>query len=410
MPNRITFQHLALVALAFSTPALAQNAATQTWTSEVIQSARLGTPRTIFIATPEGYEAGTDRYPVVVLLDANDLSQFGAAVANTRFLASRNAIPPMLIVGLTNGRDRTHDMTPMATGRTAQQFPTAGGADDFAAFITDEVLPHVRGKYRTLPTAILVGHSFGGMFALHVAATRPGTFKGIVAVSPSLWWNDSTAATTYADRIAKTGSTQRLFATSGGREPEIDRTTQRFAARLDSLRPSTMPFAYRRYPQDDHGLTPAPSLVDGLRFVFDPVSIPSLPLARLGPSSDSADVVRAVLETEETYSRNARSLGLSEKLPEQVLNGLGYNVLQALRNADLAIWVFRRNVALYPGSANVYDSLGDGLLAKGDSAAARSQFQRAVDVATQTGHPVLNESRTKLESLTRATQAGKAKP
>lgn len=410
MPNRLTFRQLGLVALAFSTPAVAQAPAVEAWTREVIQSKRVGAERTLYIAKPDGYDASTDRYPVVVLLDANDHPQFGAAAANLRFLASRGAIPPVILVGVTNGRDRTHDMTPMAVGGTAQRFPSAGGADDFASFIADEVLPHVRGRYRTLSAAVLVGHSFGGIFALHVAATRPGTFNGIVAVSPSLWWNDTTAATSYADRIARTNSSQRLFTTSGGREPEIDRSTQRFAARLDSIKPAQMAFAYKRYPLDDHGLTPAPSLVDGLRFVFEPVAIPSLPIATLGPSSDSAAVVRAAIETETTYARNARELGLPEKLPEQVLNGLGYNVLQSLRNPDLAIWVFRRNVALHPGSANVYDSLGDGLLAKGDSTSARAEFQRAVDVATRTGHPVLAESRAKLERLTRAVQAGKAKP
>jgi pimeloyl-ACP methyl ester carboxylesterase len=268
----------------------------------------------------------------------------------------------------------------------------------------------VRGKYRTLPTTILAGHSFGGIFALHVAATRPGAFAGIVAMSPSLWWNDSTSAATYADGIAKTGSSQRLFATSGGYEEAIDRTTQRFAARLDSLKPRGLAFAYRRYPADNHGLTPAPSLADGLRFVFEPVSLTTLPIATLGPNSDSITIVRAVTGAEETYSRNARALGLPDRLPETVLNNLGYGVLRELRKPGLAIWVFRRNVALYPESANVYDSLADALLARGDTAAAKTEFQRAVEVATRTGHPVLAESRAKLERLTQSRQAGSTKP
>ena len=40
----------------------------------------------------------------------------------------------------------------------------------------------VRSKYRTLPATILVGHSFGGLFALEVAAKRPGAFAGIIAL------------------------------------------------------------------------------------------------------------------------------------------------------------------------------------------------------------------------------------
>ena len=77
-----------------------------------------------------------------------------------------------------------------------------------------------------------------------------------------------------------------------------------------------------------------------------------------------------------------------------------------LRNPAFAIWVFRQNVDAYPESANVYDSLGDGLLAKSDTTAAMAQFRRAIDVATRTGHPVLEVSQQKLKAL-EASQAAK---
>ena len=403
---------LLFVAVAVPLAVRAQDApaASSPWAREAIRSAKLAEERTILVATPEGYATSKDRYPVLVLLDANDRPQFALAVANAAFLASRNAIPPLIVVGVANGKDRTHDMTPAATGKTATTFNTAGGANEFADFITGEVLPMIRAKYRTLPTTILAGHSFGGLFALHVAATKPGAFAGVIAISPSLWWNDSTLAATYADAIAKSAATPRLFVTSGGLEPDIDRTTQRFVSRLDSVKPATLASAYRRYPDDTHGLTPAPSLADGLRFVFEPVSMVKLPVAKLGPHSDSASVVAAVLETEQTYARNARSLGLPEKVPEPVFNQLGYGVLGALKMPGLAIWVFQRNVALYPESANVYDSLGDAYVAAGDTSAAKAQFRRAVAIATRTGDPVLSESRRKLDALEHAAQAGKPKP
>ncbi|HEU4996925.1 MAG TPA: hypothetical protein VFT29_19040 [Gemmatimonadaceae bacterium] len=76
----------------------------------------------------------------------------------------------------------------------------------------------------------------------------------------------------------------------------------------------------------------------------------------------------------------------------------------------LAVWIFRRNAAMYPESANVYDSLGDGLLAKGDTAAAIAEFRRAVDIGTRTKHPVTADSQTKLRQLDKVmTQAGKAR-
>ena len=399
---RIPVLRAAIVLVTFASPLLAQDTTT-------FKSVKLNEERSIYVATPANYAASTARYPVLLLLDANDRPQFTAAVANISFLASRGAIPGLIVVGIPNGKDRTHDMTPPATGAAATNFRTAGGADGLTSFLLDEVLPLVRSKYRTQPTAILAGHSFGGLFALHVAATRPGAFAGIVAMSPSLWWNDSTVVASYADAIAKSGATTRLFATSGGLEPPIDVTTRRFASRLDSIKPASFAFAFRHYPDDTHGLTPAPSLVDGLRFVFEPVTLTRAPINALRPGADSSAVVKAVLETEQAYARGARALGLPEKLPEPMVNSFGYNVLQGLRLPNVAVWVFQRNVAAYPDSPNVYDSLGDALLMKGDTTAAKTQFRLAKAVATRTGQTVAAETIKKLEALEHVTQAGSKK-
>ena len=394
---------------AFPRASVAQDTSAVLWTRHVIQSTKLNEERRIFVALPSGYATSTRAYPVLVILDANDAPQFNAAIANTRFLANRGAITPLIIVGVPNGRDRTHDLTPPPSPSIARTFPTAGGADAFADFIADEVLPLVRANYRTRPATVFAGHSFGGLIALHIAATRPTAYTGIIAMSPALWWNDSTVVTQYADAIAKAASPQRIFATSGGLEAPIDITTKRFAARLDSIKPRSVAFAYRHYPDDTHGLTPDPSLVDGLRFVFEPMSTAKLPIARLGPARDSAWVANALAESEATYVRGAKLFGEPEKLPESLVNAVGYFALNQLRKPGYAVSLFRQNVANYPESANTYDSLGDGLLAKGDTTAAIAEFKRAVAVGTRTNDGVVSVSRGKAEALERTvTQAGKA--
>lgn len=395
--------------LILASPVLAQ-APSVTWTVDSVRSARLGHTRALYVSTPVDYKLSTDRYPILVLLDADDQPQFTAAIANIQFLASRNAIPGLIVVGVPNGKDRTHDLTPAATGPSAKQFPTAGGADAFASFILDEVLPAVRAKYRALPTTVLAGHSFGGLFAVHVAATRPGVFSGIVAMSPSLWWNDSTDVNTYADEIAKAASRTRLFASSGGLEPPIDITTRRFESRLDSIKPASLAFAVRHYPEDTHGLTPEPSLIDGLRFVFEPVSLIKAPVMAIA-KPDSASIVNAFTATERMYAAGARSLGMPEQLPEAQVNNYGYGVLQGVKLPNVAAWVFRQNVANYPDSPNVYDSLGDALLAAGDSTQAKTEFRMARDVAVRLGQKPSVETLKKLDHLEHpAQQAGKARP
>jgi predicted alpha/beta superfamily hydrolase len=375
----------------------------QAWTRHTIQSATLGMERGYLVALPQSYGTSQDRYPVLVLLDANDEPQFAAAIANSRFLANRNEIPELIIVGILNGADRTHDLTPPTRDSSEQRlFPTAGGGVAFAKYLTSEVLPAVHAGYRTLPAVFLAGHSFGGMFALQTATSLPDAFRGAIVMSPALQWSNTEYVTTYADALAKRTGSYRLFVTSGGLEPPIDVNTQRMIARLDSSKASgRVAIGYRRYPDHTHAMTPLPSFVDGLRYIFEPVSLRGVEgtLAGLPMDADSAAIVEVVRAGETRYVDGARALGLPARVPEDFYNGQGYGALQWFNNPAAAVTLFRRNVELYPGSANVYDSLGDGLLARGDRAGARSQFARAVEIAEKTGHPVLSESRRKLEAL-----------
>jgi uncharacterized protein len=402
-PTRAIRGAALLLALAATSAAAQQGVVPLSWTHEQLRTTTLGTPRTVYVAVPEGYADSDRRYNVLVVLDANDRAQFRLAVASVAFLTDRGAVPPLIVVGVPNGADRTHDLTPVPTGATAGRFRTAGGSSDFADFLAGDVLPIVRAKYRTLPATILAGHSFGGLFAIELAARRPGTFAGVIAMSPALWWNDSTVVAEYADALARSASPVRLYTTSGELEAAIDRVTKRFAARMDSLKPQRVAFRYRFYPENDHGMTPSSSLADGLKFLFERTSLVTLPASRLTPASDSAAIVQAVLESEATYREGARYFGLGERLPEAVLNQVGYRALRQLRNPALAVWVFRRNVALYPESVNVYDSLGDAYLGQGDTEMARATFQRSIDTAVRTKVVPSPETIAKLNRLERGT-------
>lgn len=410
--RRMIRLHLGVTALFLCVvpTARAQSTPAAPWITDTITSATLHEQRTLLVALPTGYQAGSDSFPVLVLLDAEDRPQFEAAVANVKFLASRSEIPGLIIVGLINGRDRMHDMSPAITGSMARYYETAGGAVAFEDFLAGEVLPYIRGQYRTRHQTILAGHSLGSLFALDVAATMKNPYLGFIAMSPSLWWNDSTVARDYADGIARLTTGQRFFVTSGAFERPIDRPAQWFIARLDSLQPHGISYAYHRYPDDTHQLTPQPSLIAGLRYVFQPVSVARLPLSQVSFSWDSAQLVQAVTASESEYAHGARALGLPETLPEPVLNQLGYGVLQVLDLPKVATWLFQQNVSNYPASANAHDSYGDGLVAAGDTTAAIAQYQHAVMLWEARHDPLAAMSRAKLERLEKSGQGGKGKP
>ena len=64
---------------------------------------------------------------------------------------------------------------------------------------------------------------------------------------------------------------------------------------------------------------------------------------------------------------------------EDQLNNLGYQLL-GLDQVDDAVEIFRLNLEEFTHSANVYDSYGDALLAKGDTIKALINFQKAFSI------------------------------
>jgi predicted Zn-dependent protease len=169
-------------------------------------------------------------------------------------------------------------------------------------------------------------------------------------------------------------------------------------------------FEYRGYPGLTHALTPLPSLVDGLRFVFAPVAMERMPLSRLGPGADSVTTLARARETEAFYARGARSLGLPETLPESNLQELGSYLLRQPGRAATALEVLRRNAALHPESPSAHSAVGSALLARGDTAGAVTALQRAADVSVRMGRPLPAGAEERLAAARQALAARRGRP
>ncbi len=70
---------------------------------------------------------------------------------------------------------------------------------------------------------------------------------------------------------------------------------------------------------------------------------------------------------------------MSSVLDERRFNSMGYRLLRR-EEYDNAIEVFKMNVALFPESDNVYDSLGEAYLESGDSIQAYNNYKIALEM------------------------------
>jgi predicted alpha/beta superfamily hydrolase len=363
---------LALLSLAAGAAA---GAAAQTATAEstvtigtahVLQSRVLGEPRPYLVYRPTTVEP----LVVIVLLDGD--AHFHHTSGAVRFLTEQGRMPPALVVAVPNTGDRTRDLTP-ATRDTS--YHTAGGADRMLAFLADELLPHIDSVFPTRRYRVLIGHSLGGLFALHGWLTRPDVFQAFIAISPSLWWDGERLIDSLATRLVRPPSPAGwLYATMGATEsPEgMVGPFRRAETVLRERTPANLWWRFALMSGEDHGSTPHRSTYDGLEAIFEPMRLP-----------DSV-VACGIACIDRHYAGLRARFGFPEQTPEVALNIAGYRLLQDSARRDQALDAFRENVRRHPASANTYDSLGDGYRTLGRPAAAQACYGAAVRVAQDT--------------------------
>src|SRR5262249_37318094 len=97
-------------------------------------------------------------------------------------------------------------------------------------------------------------------------------------------------------------------------------------------------------------------------------------------------------DTKTDEALRARSLALAT---ETEMNNYGYQLL-GQKKTDEAIETFKKNVKDHPGSWNVYDSLAEAYMAKGDKKQATELYNKALSMAPESQKKRINEQLAKL--------------
>jgi predicted alpha/beta superfamily hydrolase len=224
--------------------------------------------RSIRIAKPADYDTKADRYPVLFLLDAEEHFDYTAPLV--RYLADHDRMPPMLVVGIQSGTraQRTRDLTPPSDSEMDNRFsPGNGGAPAFLSFLADELIPYVERNYRTRPYRLLIGHSYGGLFAAYTMLNRPPLIQGFIVVDPTLTWNNQALAAQAETFVAHARELPVDLHLSAAYPEGGD--IARFAKALQARALAAFRFRFDLMPEETHGSIPPRAILDGLAFVFD---------------------------------------------------------------------------------------------------------------------------------------------
>jgi uncharacterized protein len=386
----VTMRGLGFLVLLPCFPMLSASAASGLDGAErvTLRSVVLDEERTLAVVTPASYGRSQARYPVLYLTDAE--AQIGHLRATADFLARNGLIPDMIVVGIFNTA-RTRDLTPTrGSAEERSAFPGGGGGERFLDFVEKEVVPAIDARYRTVPLRVLAGHSFGGLLAVHALFTRPELFQAVIAASPSLGWDDQLVVREARLAKAGEGTPRALFVSLGEREssPAGLELFEDFARVAHGVPWKDFRYEWQVMSDEDHGSVVLRSYYAGLRHVFSGWRFPRPPAPAPPPT---------LAAVREHFRRLSERWRITVPPPEGLVNIVGYASLQR-GDIDEALEVFRLNATLHPDSANVHDSLGEGLERAGQLHAALESYRRAVVTAERTGDPLLRTFREHLDA------------
>lgn len=363
-----------------------------------VYSKTLNEQRKIWVYVPDMLNGNTDtsqRYPVVYLLDGD--GHFESVVGMIQQLSSVNgntSCPEMIVVGIPN-TDRTRDLTPTHIASDPPIMDSGfskntGGGENFVSFIEKELMPHIDSLYPTQPYRMLIGHSFGGLTVMNVITNHSRLFNAYIAIDPSMWYDQQRFLKTTETKLKeKKYDGIRLYLGIANTMPagmtldKMQKDTSSDTRHIRSIfamdkfikaNPQNgLKFGSKYYPDDDHGSVPLVSEYDGLRFIFNYYKLKFFPQ----DFTDSSSALAARIATH--YETVSKEFGYKVSPPEMLVNSLGYNSL-GLKQYQKAAALFQLNISSYPKSANAYDSYGDLLAAKNDTAKAIASYQQALAI------------------------------
>ena len=380
--------------------------------TEEFYSRTLQEKRRLLVYLPDSYYDTyfyKRHYPVVYVMDG-DTHFFSVASMIKQMSEDGGGLlfPEMIVVAILN-TDRPRDLTPtrdtteVRMGRGSNNH--SGGGEKFLSFLSDELMPHIDSLYPTTPYRVFIGHSLGGLMVVHTLIHHPQLFSGYLAIDPSIWYNKALLLRQSREvlPVADLRGRSLFIAGANSLQNGLDTTTVMndstsifsqhmrgiFNMRNTLIRTAGhnhLALGWKYYPEYNHNSVSLVAEYDGLRSIFDfyPLDFPHETFEDPGFKADTL--------LPNHYADISRRMWYTVSPPEVFVNNIGYSLMQH-HQLDRAFFYFNMNVQNYPNSFNVYDSMGDLYLAKGEKAKAIESFTKSLSLRETA------ETRKKLEKL-----------
>jgi predicted alpha/beta superfamily hydrolase len=252
----------------------------------------------LFISLPKNYEQEKNTtYPVVYLLDP--YLNFAFLHNFTQYLSVKNELPKMILVGIgydyrddiasesptcrggnepfkcriNRSRDYTNSKIPFPHVDYDEEYRKYhGGGRIFTDVIKKEIMSKIKKNYRVNDFNVLIGHSYGGLFASHLFFAGDDAFNNYIAISPSYWYNDDEIFGKFNPAIIKNAS--KMYVAFGAEESPLMLSS--FAKMRDLIASynkmassdNIMDIKFQLLEEETHSSVPLSASIRGLKHIF----------------------------------------------------------------------------------------------------------------------------------------------
>lgn len=362
-----------LLLFSLSSPGLTAQEDVTIGKNKKFTSTILGGEITYVEHLPDSYEKTGQRYPVVYSMNGQNITQFANDAATLDNLAT-DRIPDMILIAISNtGAAGNYWSCPDDSGHVK-------GANVFAAFLKEELIPEIERNYRTNAYRILEGQSNSALFVIHQLINDPELFNAYVAASPMFGW----CSGFFQDNTRRflrehPGIRKKLYISFGDLDyVQVLKPMNDFIKVLNEAPGGLL---WKADLIGNTGHVPYSTLNNALLFFF---------------SECTMNAERRQLRIPEIklhFETLSKEYGFTVNPKAGVLFDMAYDMNDAGKT-DQAIEIMNYLISLYPDSEMNYYFLGRLFEKVGDAAQAKANYHKALEI--NPGFEPANEALKKL--------------